>query len=128
MRRLLRGWARGHVGDHHGYRIMNSTIIKSFVLGAISAYGLVALILVSSAELGIVPVQADVAPSKLEAVVLGATLHAAVATHAPVTGNPVGPSEQNLIEGAKLYGQMCSRCHGTSSESDNSYGQSFYPP
>jgi len=33
-----------------------------------------------------------------------------------------------LIAGAKLYRQMCSRCHGTTGEPDNTYGQSFYPP
>ena len=38
------------------------------------------------------------------------------------------PSEENLIAGAKLYRQMCSRCHGLSRESDDTYGQSFYPP
>jgi len=39
---------------------MNSTIMKSFVLGAITAYGFAALVLVSSAKLGVLPVQADV--------------------------------------------------------------------
>ena len=47
---------------------------------------------------------------------------------APVGGNPVPASEENLIAGAKLYRQMCSHCHGVSKESENSYGQSFYPP
>ena len=32
------------------------------------------------------------------------------------------------MEGARLYRQMCSRCHGLPSESDNIYGRSFYPP
>ena len=32
------------------------------------------------------------------------------------------------MQGAKLYRQMCARCHGVSSKSDNSYGRSFYPP
>jgi len=107
---------------------MNSKIIKSFVLGAISAYGFAALVLVSSAKLGVLPVQADVAPSRLEAALLGAALHAAVARHAPSGGNPIAASEENLIEGAGLYREMCSRCHGVSGESDNSYGRSFYPP
>lgn len=107
---------------------MKSNVTKPFVLGAISAYALVAIVLVSSATLGLVPVQADVAPSRLEAAVLGTALHAAVSRRAPSTGNPVLPSEQNLIQGAMLYAQMCSRCHGLSKESDNTYGQSFYPP
>jgi mono/diheme cytochrome c family protein len=107
---------------------MNSKTLKSFLLGAISAYGLVAVFLISAAELGIVPVQADVAPSRLEAAVLGTALHAAVARRAPAGVNPVVPSEENLIQGARLYTQMCARCHGLSKESDNSLGQSFYPP
>lgn len=32
------------------------------------------------------------------------------------------------MAGAKLYHQMCSRCHGQSKASDNTYGESFYPP
>jgi len=107
---------------------MNSKIMKSFILGAITAYGFAALVLVSSAKLGVLPVQADVAPSRLEASLLGSALRASVARHAPTGANPMPPSEENLIAGAKLYRQMCSRCHGISRESDNSYGQSFYPP
>ena len=107
---------------------MNSKIIKAFVLGAVAAYGLAALLLVSSAKLGVLPVQADVAPSPLEARLLGSALQASVARHAPNGVNPMPASEENLMAGANLYGQMCSRCHGASKESDNSYGRSFYPP
>ena len=102
--------------------------MKPFIFGAISAYGFAALVLASSAKLGVLPVQADVAPSRLEARVLGSALHAAVARHAPNGGNPMPASDENLMAGAKLYRQMCSRCHGLSKESDNGYGRSFYPP
>jgi len=107
---------------------MNPQIMKSFVLGAITAYGFAALVLVSFAKLGILPVQADVAPSRLEASLLGSALRASVARHAPSGGNPIPASDENLIAGAKLYRQMCSRCHGLSRKSGNTYGQSFYPP
>jgi mono/diheme cytochrome c family protein len=107
---------------------MNSKLIKPFVLGAIAAYGGAALVLLSSAKLGVLPVQADVAPSRLEAKLLGSALHAAVARHAPSGPNPMPSSEENLISGAKVYRDMCLRCHGGSRESDNSYGRSFYPP
>jgi len=107
---------------------MNSKIMKCFALGAISAYGFAVLVLVASARVGVLPVQADVAPSRLEAAVLGAALHAAVASRAPGGGNPMPASQENVREGAKLYRQMCSRCHGLSSGSDNTYGQLFYPP
>jgi mono/diheme cytochrome c family protein len=107
---------------------MNLKIVKPFMIGAISAYGLAALGLVVAANFGVLPVQADAIPSRLEAVVLGAALRASVTRHAMSVGNPLPPSEQNLIEGAKLYRQMCATCHGLSVESGNSYGQSFYPP
>jgi len=107
---------------------MNSKTIKTLVLGAMAAYTFGALALVSFAELGILPVQADVVPSPLETTVLSAVLHASVARHAPNGANPLPASENNLVAGAKLYRQMCARCHGVSSESDNTYGRSFYPP
>jgi mono/diheme cytochrome c family protein len=108
--------------------MMNTKIIQAFVLGAIAAYGGAALFLLASAKLGVLPVQADVVPSRLEAKVLGSALHAAVARNAPGRSNPLPASEENLIAGAKVYREMCSRCHGGSRESDNTYGRSFYPP
>src|SRR5882724_1639930 len=102
--------------------------MKYFVLGAIAAYGLGAVVLFSSASLGLLPVQADVAPSRLEAGLLGFALRASVARHAPRHDNPMPTSEENLIAGARIYRQMCSRCHGVSKESGSPYGDSFYPP
>jgi mono/diheme cytochrome c family protein len=107
---------------------MNSKTIKTLALGALAAYVFAALVLVSFAKLGVLPVQADVTPSPLEATLLGSALHASVARHAPKGGNPMSASEDTLVAGAKLYRQMCSRCHGLSRESDNTYGRSFYPP
>jgi mono/diheme cytochrome c family protein len=103
-------------------------LVKPFVLGAIAAYGFAALVAISAANLGVLPVQADVVPSKLEARLLGSALHAAVARHASGGTNPMPASEENLIAGAKVYREMCARCHGGSKESENTYGQSFYPP
>jgi hypothetical protein len=107
---------------------MNKRNIKTLVLGALAAYIFAALVLVSFARLGVLPVQADVAPSPLETTLLGSALHASVARRAPNGGNPIPASEDNLAAGAKIYRQMCSRCHGLSKESENTYGRSFYPP
>ena len=91
---------------------MNPKIVKPFVIGAISAYGFAALVVVSSGKLGVLPVQADVAPSQLEAKLLGSALHAAVARHAPSGPNPMPSSEENLIAGAKVYRDIVGR-HAT---------------
>jgi mono/diheme cytochrome c family protein len=106
---------------------MNRRAMKIFALGAISAYGFAAFVLILSAKLGVLPVQADVAPSRLEAAVLGSALRASVAHRAQRGGNPTPASVENLAAGANLYRQMCARCHGSSGESENSYGRSFYP-
>lgn len=107
---------------------MNRRIMKFFALGGISAYGLAALLLILSARLGVLPVHADVTPGRIETTLLGSALRASVVRHAPNENNPLSPSEDHLIAGAKLYRQMCSRCHGASSNSENLYGRSFYPP
>ena len=107
---------------------MNRKTITTLVLGALAAYIFAALLLVSFAKLGVLPVGADAAPSRLETTLLGSALHASVARRAPNGGSPIPATEDNLAAGAKLYRQMCSRCHGLAKESDNTYGRSFYPP
>jgi mono/diheme cytochrome c family protein len=107
---------------------MKTTLVKRFLLGAIVAYGFAAFVLIGAANLGLLPVQADIVPSKLEARLLGSALHAAVARRASGGTNPVPATEENLMAGAKVYREMCARCHGGSKESENTYGRSFYPP
>ena len=105
---------------------MDRRVVKFFALGGISAYGFVAMVLIVSAKLGVLPVQADATPTRLEAALLGAALHASVARHAAREPNSISP--EHRVEGADLYRQMCSRCHGRSNNSENVYGRSFYPP
>jgi mono/diheme cytochrome c family protein len=107
---------------------MKSTTIKTLALGALAGYLLAALVLIALAELGVMPVQADVAPGQVETYLFGSALQASVARRASRSGNPIPASEDNLAAGAKLYRQMCSRCHGASADSDNVYGRSFFPP
>ena len=103
-------------------------LVKILALGAASAYGFAILVLLVSAQLGVLPVQADVVPGRLESALLGSALHASVAHHATDGATLWPASDGDIAAGAKLYSQMCARCHGTSSESENRYGRSFYPP
>ena len=99
-----------------------------FIIGAATAYGLAVVFLVFALRLGVLPVQADAVPSRLEASLLGSALHASVARHAPTGGNLQPSPETDSIMGATIYRQLCSRCHGLTGRSDNTYGKSFYPP
>jgi mono/diheme cytochrome c family protein len=107
---------------------MNRRILTLFGLGAVSACGFAAFVLVLCAQMGVLPTQADIAPGRLEAALFSSALRASVEHHAPGGGNPLPASSENLLAGAKLYQQMCARCHGSSWESENPYGRSFYPP
>jgi mono/diheme cytochrome c family protein len=102
--------------------------MKHFIFGAMSAYGFALFALLCCARLGVLPVRADVPPSRLEARLFGAALHAAVSQDATHRENPVPPSNENLLAGAKLYRQMCSRCHGLLDDTETVLGRSFYPP
>ena len=99
-----------------------------FIIGIATAYGLVLILLLFAVRLGVLPVQADAAPSRLETSLLRSALHASVARHAPGGGNPQPSPETDRIMGATLYRQLCSRCHGLTDRSVNTYGRSFYPP
>jgi hypothetical protein len=74
--------------------------MKKFVLGALAAYGLIVGVGFGSIILGLLPVQADIVPSRLEARLLGAALRASVVRHAPKSNTPPA-SEESLIAGPK---------------------------
>jgi mono/diheme cytochrome c family protein len=101
--------------------------IKHFVLGGLAAYSLAFILFLTSAAIGVLPVQADIAPSRLETNVLGTVLRASVRRAAKRDSPPL-VADENLMNGAGLYLQMCSRCHGRFGESSVTYGESFYPP
>jgi mono/diheme cytochrome c family protein len=109
-------------------RILSGRPLSLFLLGAISVCALGCVIGFFSIKLGLLPVQADVVPSRLESHLLGAALRASVARRAPKQDNPMPVTEENLIAGAGIYRQLCARCHGASNGSANPYGGSFYPP
>jgi len=53
---------------------------------------------------------------------------ASVDRHAPDRKNPVQPTDENLVAGAKIYLDHCAGCHGLPSNPDSHFGHSFYPP
>jgi len=48
--------------------------------------------------------------------------------HAPKISNPVPPTDDNLIQGMKIYTINCSLCHGTLDQKPSPLGKSLYPP
>jgi mono/diheme cytochrome c family protein len=51
-----------------------------------------------------------------------------VERHAPRLNNPVPPTDENLIEGLKIYTMNCALCHGGIDRQPSTLAKSFYPP
>lgn len=77
---------------------------------------------------GYLDLRADQEPSFLERTVAIAAIDASTERHAPDEKNPVPPTEENLVAGAKLFHDHCAGCHGDPHHTETVLGHSFYPP
>jgi thiosulfate dehydrogenase len=88
-------------------------MLKGFVLGVLAAI-VVALaggyVVLRS---GLIPVNADAQPGRLETWAADTALQAALDREAPKGPNPVALTDANLIAGIGLFRKHCAICHGT---------------
>lgn len=77
----------------------------TLVFALIGAYGLV--------RSGLIPANADASPGRLETWMAGASLDATLGRDAPKDPNPVALTEENLLDGVRLFAQNCAVCHGS---------------
>jgi len=81
-------------------------IILTITIALISVYALL--------HSGMIPANADAKPGGLELWMAGTSLNAALDRNAPKVQNPVALTDQNLLEGVRLFGENCAVCHGSS--------------
>ena len=107
--------------------------MKRFLYGGLTALVGASLVVVSVGGLmirmGLVPINADAAPSSLERKILPLAVRAAVARRSSEQpgGAPL-PTDDDLVAGAEIYKEMCAQCHGQLSGRASVLGASFYPP
>ena len=77
---------------------------------------------------GHVNIAADQRPGFFERRLAMRAMDAAVERRAPDLKNPVPPTEENLVSGAKLYLDHCAGCHGVPSNPASEFSRSFNPP
>ncbi len=99
-----------------------------FVLGVIVTVLVLILGGLGVAMLGFIPTTANVAPSHLEQHLANTAMDASMERHAPHVANPLTPSDQNLIDGMKLYTMNCALCHGGLDRKPSVLAKNFYPP
>lgn len=97
--------------------------IRGIIVGAIA---LAAGVYVY-ARCGFLDLRADQEPSALEKNIAGSAMDESTGRHAPKQKNPLQPTQENLLAGARLYRDKCSDCHGSPVNPTSDYGRSFYP-
>jgi len=102
--------------------------MRNLILGVVVT--LIALVLggLAVATLGLVPTNADATPPRLERRIAASALDASMDRHAPRLSNPLPPTDENLIDGMKIYTMNCSVCHGTLDVKPSLLEKSLYPP
>jgi len=102
--------------------------MRNFILGIVAAFLLLGIGGLVIAGFGLMPVNADSSPPSLELHVATSALDVALNRRAPRLSNPVLASDENLIDGMKIYTMNCAVCHGTLDNQPSPLYHSFYPP
>jgi mono/diheme cytochrome c family protein len=101
--------------------------MKQFLLGALTAVVVFSLGAVLYMRFGLAEVRGDIPDSRLEGSLMRMAVHASVRRHAPAVPNPVQPTEENLIDGGKMFLNECAGCHGTPGKA-RKWSDTLYPP
>lgn len=98
-----------------------------FIAGIV--FAVVAIIVAASVYtyFGHMPVNADVAPSRIETYFAGHALDASIELQAAKVNSPVQPTEDNLLRGMLIYSMNCAQCHGAPTRK-GTLGNGEYPP
>src|SRR5579885_274271 len=102
--------------------------MRAFILGIIVTLVLLFVAGLLIAQFGLFPTRADATPPAFERRIAMSALDASMDRHAPRLTNPVPATDENLIDGAKLYTMNCALCHGTLDYKPSLLEHSMYPP
>ncbi|PYX38428.1 MAG: hypothetical protein DMG75_03930, partial [Acidobacteria bacterium] len=84
--------------------------MRNFILGIIITLLVLVLCGLAYAYLGFFSTNADATPPRIEIRIANKALDASMERHAPRVNNPVPPTDENLIDGIKIYTMNCALC------------------
>ncbi len=102
--------------------------MRNFILGIVITIFALLIAGAGAALLGFLPTRANDTPPQYETQIASAALDASMERHAPRANNPLPPTDENLIDGMKIYTMNCANCHGGLDRKPAQLGNSFYPP
>lgn len=98
-----------------------------FLLGLALGILLLPILFLSLAVTGRLPAAADSEPPAWERTLAWNALQKSIARQAPAMKNPIPPTEENLLEGMKLFLDGCEGCHGSALKKSRWGTEEFYP-
>ena len=102
--------------------------MRNFILGIIVVIVIGLIVALVVAEFGLMPTNADATPSGMETKIASHALDASMDRNAPRITNPVPVTDENLIDGVKIYSMNCAICHGDMDYKPSALEHSLYPP
>jgi mono/diheme cytochrome c family protein len=102
--------------------------MRNFILGVVITIVVLLIGGLGLALLGFLPTRANTDAPALEVHIAMSALDSSVERHAARMNNPVPPTDENLIEGLKIYTMNCALCHGDVNRQPSALAKSFYPP
>jgi mono/diheme cytochrome c family protein len=102
--------------------------MRGFIAGIVIAILALFVIALVIAQFGYMPTSADATPPAFERKIAMSALDASMDRHAPRVTNPLPATDNNLIDGMKLYTMNCAVCHGTLDFKPSVLEHSMYPP
>ena len=102
--------------------------MRNFFLGVVVTLAVLILGGLGVALLGFIPTNANTVPHDFERHLAMSAVDASTDRHAPHIASPVPATDQNLIDGMKIYTMSCAGCHGGLDKKAAVFGSSFYPP
>jgi len=102
--------------------------MRGFIAGVIFAIVVLFAVVLVAAQFGYMPTSADATPPSFERRLAMSALDASMERHAPRVNNPLPATDQNLIDGMKIYTMNCAVCHGTMDLKPSVLEHSLYPP
>ena len=97
--------------------------MRNFVLGIVVTILVLLIGSLGLALLGFLPTRANTTPPAMESHIAMSAMDSSVERHAPRVNNPVPPTDENLIEGVKIYTMNCALCHGGIDRQNAGVGQ-----
>jgi thiosulfate dehydrogenase len=102
--------------------------MKSFLWGIVFTILVIVIAGFVVMRTGYFNLSADREPSAFEKKVAMSALDKSTERHAQQMQNPLQPTDDTLLAGARLYRDNCAGCHGDSRHMDTQLGESFNPP